>query len=60
MLHRWNFTRQCVPAGLVRPVHVPDTQMPVDFLTKWVGKAKVAASLAYLTGPACRVPPKRS
>ena len=59
ILRRWNSIRQRARAGLVHLVHLPDPQMPTDFLTKWVSKAKVSESLAYLTGSERRVPPER-
>ena len=45
--------------GAPAVVHVPDPQMPTDFLTKWVTRAKVAESLVYLMGSDRRVPPSR-
>ena len=48
-LRLWEtFTRR-MREGMVRLVHVPDAEMPTDFLTKWVPKQKVKASIAYLT-----------
>ena len=41
----------------MKVLHVPDIQMPVDFLTKWVTGKKVEASVSYLTNglkTACR------
>ena len=60
MLRCWSSIRQRVRAGLVHLVHIPDPQMPTDFLTKWTTHAKVTESLAYLTGSDRRVPPTRS
>ena len=59
VLRRWASIRQRVSAGRVHLVHIPDPQMPTDFLAKWTTRAKVNASLAYLTGAERRVPPSR-
>ena len=60
VLRRWNSIRQRVRGpGAPAVVHVPDPQMPTDFLTKWVTRAKVAESLVYLMGSDRRVPPSR-
>ena len=29
--------------------HIPDEQMPADFLTKWIGQKKLDKSIAYAT-----------
>ena len=34
--------------------YVPDEQNPIDFVTKWVDRAKVEASVAYLTNSRSR------
>ena len=31
------------------PLHIPDANMPADFLTKWIPAAKFATSIAYVT-----------
>ena len=59
VLRRWASIKQRVAEGKVHLVHLPDPQMPTDFLTKWTTRAKVADSLAYLTGSDRRVPPSR-
>ena len=40
---------QRVTAGEVAVGHVRDSENPADFLTKWIGKAKLATSIEYLT-----------
>ena len=35
--------------------HIPDSQNPSDYLTKWVSKAKFVASNSYLTNMRARV-----
>ena len=40
---------QRVTAGDVAVGHVRDAENPTDFLTKWTTKAKLAASVEYLT-----------
>ena len=44
-----------IARGLAKVVHLPDVEMPVDFLTKWVTKKKIDASVSYLTNAANRV-----
>ncbi len=41
---------QRVQSGYVELKHVPDTENPADFLTKFVPVAKVKSSLKYATG----------
>ena len=61
-LRRYYCILQDVKSGDVRMGYVPDKDMPADFLTKWVSKAKLDLSLAYLTNararerPAARAP----
>ena len=54
-LRRWQALTARIVRGLVKVVHLPDIEMPVDFLTKWVTKKKVDASVYYLTNAANRV-----
>ena len=54
-LRRWQALTARIVRGLVKVVHLPDIEMPVDFLTKWVSKKKVDASVYYLTNAANRV-----
>ena len=54
-LRRWQALTARIVRGLVKVVHLPDIEMPVDFLTKWVSKKKVDASVCYLTNAANRV-----
>ena len=39
-----------ISAGEIAVMHVPDTENPSDFLTKWVPIAKLKRSLAYVGG----------
>ena len=39
--------KQRIRSGEVALVHVPDPQMPADFLTKWIPRAKLEQSLRY-------------
>ena len=55
-LRRWQALTARIVRGIVKIVHLPDVEMPVDFLTKWVVKKKVQASVAYLTNALNRVP----
>jgi hypothetical protein len=48
-LRRYYLCIQRIKAGRAVLGHVPDTENPADFLTKWVSLAKLEASLAYLT-----------
>ena len=41
---------QRVEDGDVTVLYVPDPQNPSDFLTKFIGTAKTAASIAYASG----------
>jgi hypothetical protein len=49
-LRRYFTLKQRVAAGEIVMRHVPDTQMPADFLTKWIPKAKLEMSIRYATG----------
>jgi len=49
-LRRYHTLKQRVAAGEVVLRHVSDTQMPADFLTKWIPRAKLELSLRYATG----------
>ena len=55
-LRRWQALTARIVRGIVKIVHLPDVEMPVDFLTKWVNKKKVETSVAYLTNALNRVP----
>jgi hypothetical protein len=48
-LRRYYLCVQRIKAGRAVIGHVPDTENPADFMTKWVNKAKIEASLSYLT-----------
>ena len=48
-MRRYHTLLQRVAAGEVALRHVPDAQMCADFLTKWLPKAKVEASVRYVT-----------
>ena len=42
-LRRWDIVRQHIENGDVRLVHVPDANMPADFMTKWLSGKKLEA-----------------
>ena len=46
-LRRYHSLKQRIREGDAVLVHVPDPQMPADFLTKWIPSAKLEASLRY-------------
>ena len=63
-LRRWQALTKRITRGIVKVKHLPDIEMPVDYLTKWVSKKKVDASVAYLTNAlstacACLIRPRR-
>ena len=54
MLRRVAIIVQRVRAGELQLAHIPDAAQYVDFLTKWVDKGKLRASIDFLTGAAAR------
>ena len=46
-LRRYGVLKRRIEDGEVILKHVPDTQMPADFLTKWIPAAKLEQSLRY-------------
>ena len=46
-LRRYHSLKQRIRDGDAVLVHVPDPQMPSDFLTKWIPSTKLEASLRY-------------
>ena len=54
-LRRWAIITQRCQSKAMRLGHLPDEVNWVDFFTKWKDKAKVEASLAYLTNLAARL-----
>ena len=58
-LRRYGVLQQRVARGHVIVGHVPDPQNPADYLTKFVGKAKVELSNEYATNSRNAAPPKR-
>ena len=54
-LRRWAIVTQRCQSRAMRLAHLPDEVNWVDFFTKWKDKAKVEASLAYLTNLAARL-----
>ena len=46
-LRRYHSLKQRIRSGEVALVHVPDPQMPADFLTKRIPRAKLEHSLRY-------------
>jgi len=58
-LKQYIIMQQRAAAGICIVGHVPDEHMPADFLTKWVSKKKLLASLRYATNSAAFVPSGR-
>ena len=58
ILRRWKLVQQRVREGDVVLVHVNDAAMPADFLTKWLAKKKLEASVARATNSKNAVPVK--
>ena len=54
-LRRYYTFLQRVKAGSVALGHVADAENPSDFLTKWLGGAKLRQSLEYVTNSRSRV-----
>ena len=54
-LRRYGVLKQRVAQGECDVRHVPDAEMPADFLTKWIPGPKVEASLRYVTNSKRRV-----
>ena len=48
-LRRYFALKQRIRAGDVSLQHVPDENMPADFLTKWIPKPKLEKSIRYAT-----------
>jgi hypothetical protein len=48
-LRRYSVVQQRIAHGQVVLRHVPDTENPADFLTKWVQRAKFEKSIEYAT-----------
>ena len=46
-LRRYHSLKQRIRDGDCILVHVPDPQMPADFLTKWIPSSKLESSLHY-------------
>ena len=46
-LRRYGVLKQRIRSGEVNVQHIPDEQMPADFLTKWIPRAKLEQSLRY-------------
>ena len=55
-LRRWELLTARIDSGLLKLVHIPDPEMPADFLTKWVTAKKIQKSLDYLINAGNRVP----
>lgn len=53
-LVRYDAIKMREEQGIIRTQHVPDEHMPADFLTKWVGLAKLRRCLAYVTNSRMR------
>jgi len=54
LLRRYYTLMQRIQSRRLNVVHVPDSENPSDFLTKWVVARKLRQSLAYVTGAARR------
>ena len=54
-LRRWAMVTQRCQTKMIRLAHLPDAVNWVDFFTKWKDKAKVEASIAYLSNVAARL-----
>ena len=54
-LKKWTALKARIRRGIVTVAKVCTTQMPVDFMTKWLSKKKVEEGNAYLTNVAHRV-----
>ena len=50
LLLRYEMLKARISAGEIAVVHVPDAENPSDFLTKWIPKAKLLKSIAYVSG----------
>ena len=48
-LRRYHALKQRISSGEVDLRHIPDEQMPADFLTKWIPKPKLEKSLRHVT-----------
>ena len=46
---KWKLIKQRLAKAAIRLAEVPDKDMPADFLTKWVPRAKLEASIARAT-----------
>ena len=46
---KWKLIKQRLARAVIRLAEVPDKDMPADFLTKWVSRAKLEASIARAT-----------
>ena len=55
-LRRWETLIARIDSGIIKLVHLPDPQMPADFLTKWVAHKKITESVDYLTNVTNQVP----
>ena len=48
-LRRYGVLKQRIRTSEVELRHIPDEQMPADFLTKWIGSKKLERSIQYAT-----------
>ena len=46
---------QRIASGAFVLRHVPDAECPADFMTKWIGRAKLDKSVAYVTNSGAAV-----
>ena len=54
-LRRYVVLQQRMRSGSVEVGHIPDADMPADYLTKWVNADKLRKSVAYATNARARV-----
>ena len=59
-LRRYFALKQRVTSDEIKLVHVPDAEMPADFLTKWIPRSKLLISLRYATNASMRTPTEAS
>ena len=56
ILRQWKVVQERIKAADVQLLRIGDADMPADFLTKWLPKKKLEASLARATNAVNAVP----
>ena len=56
ILRQWQIVQERVKAADIQLLRIGDADMPADFLTKWLSKKKLEASLRRATNAANAVP----